>query len=341
MTRDRPADERDLADLGVWRVEVPVPFPQTGGSANVYLVEAPGNGLILFDAGLGTPEAEQALADGFRRVGKRFEDVERIVLSHGHIDHFGAARTIIERRGAEVPVHVHPLDAAMVTAGGSYYEGRWELYATHYRKLGVPEDAIRGAVRLASRGRRMARPVESLQPVDQGQRFQAGAGELVVHHMPGHTPGMVCLHAPETGLFFSGDHLLEKISPNPLLELGPSGEEDFFRPLVRHLESLDRLAALDVSLVLPGHGAPFTGHRQVIGRLRQLVLRRQERVVEVLRGGPSTAYDLAQALFPRATVDELYFTLSEAAAHLELLEQDGRVSRNVEAGRYLFRLAAP
>jgi glyoxylase-like metal-dependent hydrolase (beta-lactamase superfamily II) len=340
LAPERSADERDLAALGIWRVEVPVPFPQTGGSANVYLLESPGGGLILFDAGLGTPAAEQALADGFRRAGKRFEDVERIVLSHGHIDHFGAARTVIERRGAEVPVHVHPLDAAKITLGDRYYQERRELYAAHYRRLGVPEEVIRGLARWADGGDSMARAVKRVQPIEQGQRIEARAGELVVHHMPGHTPGMVCLHAPDTGIFLSGDHLLERISPNPLLEPGPNGEEGYFQPLVRHLESLERLESLDVSLVLPGHGAPFGGHREVIDRLRQLVARRQERVVEVLRLGPTTAHGVAQALFPRATLDELIFTLSEAAAHLELLERDGRVSRQVEAGQYLFQLAA-
>ena len=63
--------------------------------------------------------------------------------------------------------------------------------------------------------------------------------------MPGHTPGLLCLYDREHRLFLSDDHLLEHVSPNPLIELGPDGQEDW-RPLVAYLESVGRLHALDV-----------------------------------------------------------------------------------------------
>src|SRR5574340_588925 len=86
-----------LAELGVHRVPIPIPFPQAGGPVNVYLVEEAGGGLLLFDSGLGTPEAQAALEAGFRALGRRFDEVTRIVVSHGHVDHYGAARFVQER----------------------------------------------------------------------------------------------------------------------------------------------------------------------------------------------------------------------------------------------------
>ena len=54
--------------------------------------------------------------------------------------------------------------------------------------------------------------------------------------MPGHTPGLLCLYDRARRLLFSDDHLLEKVSPNPLIELGPNGEEGCFRPLLAYLD---------------------------------------------------------------------------------------------------------
>src|SRR5512135_3817643 len=111
--------EADLADLGVFRIPIPIPFPQAGGPVNVYLVEEADGGLLMWDAGLGTPEAEAALEEGFRRLGRRPAEVRRILVSHGHVDHAGAARWVQERHGGEVPVYGHPADAGKYVAGGS------------------------------------------------------------------------------------------------------------------------------------------------------------------------------------------------------------------------------
>jgi glyoxylase-like metal-dependent hydrolase (beta-lactamase superfamily II) len=102
--------EADLPALGVHRIPIPVPFPQAGGPVNVYAVEERDGGLLLFDSGLGTPEAHAALEEGFRRLGRRFDEVRRIVVSHAHVDHYGAARFVEERAGRELPAFAHPAD---------------------------------------------------------------------------------------------------------------------------------------------------------------------------------------------------------------------------------------
>jgi glyoxylase-like metal-dependent hydrolase (beta-lactamase superfamily II) len=96
--------EAELATLGVHRIAVPVPFPQAGGPVNVYVLEQPDGALTLFDSGLGSAEAQAALEAGFARLGRRFDEVARIVISHGHVDHYGAARFVQERHGGAVPI---------------------------------------------------------------------------------------------------------------------------------------------------------------------------------------------------------------------------------------------
>jgi glyoxylase-like metal-dependent hydrolase (beta-lactamase superfamily II) len=109
--------EQELTDLGVFRISLPIPFRQAGGPVNAYIIEEE-NGLLLFDPGLGTEPSKTALAEGFAQTGHRFDEISRIVLSHGHIDHFGAAAWILQQTGREIPVLIHDADAGKVLQSG-------------------------------------------------------------------------------------------------------------------------------------------------------------------------------------------------------------------------------
>jgi glyoxylase-like metal-dependent hydrolase (beta-lactamase superfamily II) len=327
--------EADLADLGVHRIPVPIPFPQAGGPVNVYLVEEAGGGVLMWDAGLGTHEAQATLEDGFRRVGRRFEDVRRILVSHGHVDHAGAARFVQQRHGGELPVHGHPADAPKYVAGGTTWRDQEQLYSRYLAKLGVPPD---GVERSRKEGDRyiVAGRVAAARPLADGEVIRTRHLAVRVLHSPGHTPGLVCLHDPAHRLLFSADHVLEKVSPNPLIELGPGGEEGWFRPLAAYLDSIARTRALELDLVLPGHGPPFADHRAVIDRLVSFYGKRQERIRALLAAGPRTPWALARELFPKAGLAETFLVISETIANLEVMEDRGEVRRSLVDGLVRF-----
>ena len=329
--------EADLADLGVFRIPVPVPFVAAGGPVNAYLVEEAGGGFLLWDAGLGSPEAEAALEAGFARLGRRFDEVRRIVVSHGHVDHYGGARLVQERHGGDLPVYAHPADTPKIAEDGWRWRDRMPLYGAYLLKLGVPASELAAIGRDGERGFRLARRIPAVRPIGEGELLRTRHLELRVMHMPGHTPGLLCLHDAAHRLFFSDDHLLEKISPNPLIELGPGGEEGFFAPLVAYLASVARMRELDLDLVLPGHGPPFSGHRAVIDRLVAFYAKRQARILEVLATGPATCADVARALFPSARPGDAFLVLSETIANLEAMEARGEVARELVDGVYRFR----
>ena len=331
--------EGELTALGVHRIPIPVPFPQAGGPVNAYLVEERGGGLLMFDAGLGTPEAEAALAAGFERAGHRFDAVTRIVLSHGHVDHYGAARTVLERAGQPVQVFAHAADVPKISESGRRFKDIVPHLVAYLGKLGVPADALAATGQRIGKSLNYARRLPEVTPLAAGEVLTTAHLELEVRHMPGHTPGLLCLHDRARGLFFAGDHLLEKVSPNPIIELGPDGEEGHWRPLVAYLASLAELRALDVELVLPGHGPPFGGHRQVIDALVGFYAKRQERILEALSPQPLTAYEVGQALFPRAISNDLFLAISETIANLEVLEARGAVARETDGDVYRFRRA--
>jgi glyoxylase-like metal-dependent hydrolase (beta-lactamase superfamily II) len=330
--------ERDLQALGIWRIPVPVPFPQAGGPVNVYLLEEEDGGLCMVDTGIATPEAQAALERGFRDLRRHWDEVRRIVVTHGHVDHYGNAQTIAERAGGAVPVYAHAADIGKIAEAGPRWRDRLPQYGAHMVKLGVPPGVLEALGRVGE-SHLLARRVRQVHALGEGERLRFRHLEADVLHMPGHTPGLLCLWDAEHGLFLADDHLLEKVSPNPLIELGPEGEEGFFLPLVAYLSSIARVRELPVELVLPGHGRPFGQHRKVIDALLGFYAQRQGRIREMLAAAPRTAWELAQGLFPQARPADAFLTMSETIANLEVMEGKGEVLRERAEGPYRFRLS--
>jgi len=319
--------EQELAALGVHRIAVPIPFVAAGGPVNLVAIEAADGSLTLFDAGLGTPEAQGALTAGLGALGLRFEQVTRIVLSHGHVDHFGAARFVEEQAGHPVQVEAHPADRPKIDEAGPRFSERAPHFDVHLARHGVPPEVRRALLGSGEASYGLSRRVPGVHAIGEGAVVEGRGARFEVLHFPGHTPGLLTLHEPTLKVLVAADHLLERISPNPLIELGPNGEDGFFRPLQAYLGSLARTRALDLDLVIPGHGPAFSGHREVIDGLTGFYVKRQGKLLAQLEGGPRTGWELCSALFPRARPAEAFLTMSETLANLEVLEAQGAIAR--------------
>lgn len=321
-----PVDEAPLADLGVHRLEIPVPFAEAGGPANVYVLEGQGGALTLFDTGVGTEEGLEALRSQARAKGLELSKVERIIISHGHVDHFGNAQLLAQETGAQVLVH--PWDFAKLVESARWYQQLVDHQAYFERALGVPREVVEQMQERSRRGREYAKPVEKhrVGTLADGDRFSFRALELEVKHCPGHTPGLVCLWSEKERLLFADDHVLARVSPNPLLDLSRGTGPEKFRALSAYLESARAVRELDVNVVLPGHGPAFTGHRPLLDGLFGFYAKRQQRIVEHLRAhGPQSVYALVPMVFARPEPSRLYLMLSEVLGNLEVLEEAGEV----------------
>jgi len=330
-----PVDESFLAALGVHRIAVPVPFLEAGGPVNVYAIADEGGTWTLFDCGVGTDEGLAAVRDGAKAYGVDLKKVRRIVVSHGHVDHYGNAQTLAEESGARV--FVHPDDLEKVCGDGRWFrqlEAHWE----YFLKLGVPQETLMEMLAGTKRSGTYARQVDrdKVSPLEPGTTLRFSRFEARLLHLPGHTPGLVCLHAEQQKLLFADDHLLARVSPNPLLDLTLGEDEDKFKALVEYVKSARAVYELDLDCVLPGHGPGFKGHRALLDGLFGFYEKRQKKLLDRLDEGPATVFELVGAIFPRHDVPRLYLMLSEVLGNLEVLEDQGKVRREVEAPfRYL------
>lgn len=321
-----------LLRLGVHRIPVPVPFPEAGGPANVYVIEEEGGGVALFDAGIGTKDGRDALHAGFQKLGISLGDVRRIFVSHGHIDHYGYARAAQEASGA--PVYAHLRDHDKLTGRNRTLQ-QLERYSGYLLRLGAPSTILEHVKIHWQDALRMARPIEQVEPLSAGAvlRFKRFSAEVL--HLPGHTPGLVCLWAAQPRVLFSDDHLLERVSPNPLLDL-EGQTEPTHKALLAYVESARRARDLPAEVIAPGHAEPFSGHREIIDRLLGFYEKRQQRILALLNEGPRTPAEVSAAVFPHAREHQMYLTLSEVMGNLEVLEAAGRVVRSERGGRIRF-----
>lgn len=319
-------DDGALRALGVHRLPVPVPFVEAGGPANAYAIEDADGRLTLFDTGIGTAEGLSALRGEAAERGLDLRRLSRIVVSHGHLDHFGNAQLLSEESGARV--FVHPADLEKICA-----DGRFAALLRRHRSyflsgLGVPVDVLD---EVEARAERQAST--SVRLVDRARVGELRDGEVLhfkhfdatVRHMPGHTPGLVCLHAERPGLFFADDHVLARVSPNPTLDLSQGEGPTKFRALSRYLESARRARDLELEVVLPGHGPAFKGHRELLDGLFAFYEVRLSKLLAGLAGGPKSVYELLPTLFARREAWRLVLMLSEVVANVEVLEDRGLV----------------
>jgi glyoxylase-like metal-dependent hydrolase (beta-lactamase superfamily II) len=146
------------------------------------------------------------------------------------------------------------------------------------------------------------------------------------------------------GLLLAGDHLLEKISSNPIAH-APVGVRDPValaaspgraRTLIGYVESLRATAAADRGeLVLPGHGEPFRGAAELVAKRIAMHERRAEKILAALTH-PRSAADIGRDLWRHVPVTQAYLVLSEVLGHLDLLEARGAVAAHDRDGTVLY-----
>jgi glyoxylase-like metal-dependent hydrolase (beta-lactamase superfamily II) len=302
---------------GVIRVQLPMPFELK--HVNVYLLRD-GDGYTLVDTGLQTQESREALARGLDESGIALHRVTRILITHIHPDHFGLAGELRERSGAELVIH--RLEVSLMEPRYARAEDLVQDVARWLHVNGVPETEAEFLKSASMAAREFVSVVEPDSLLEGAERLALDGADLQVVWTPGHSPGHCCFFLPSKRLLLSGDHLLPKISPN--IGLHPQSGAD---PLGDYLSALDRVARLDVDLVLPAHGDPFGDHT---GRIAVIKQHHEERKLAILElaTSPQTGWELASKLFHgimERNVFQQRLALQETLAHCQSLADDGRM----------------
>lgn len=334
-TRRAGAEERAVelelaAQQGIHCLAVPTPFAV--GRVNAYLIED--EPLTLIDSGPNSAKALDELEQALAAHGHTIEDLELLIVTHQHIDHFGLAAILARRSGAQVAA-LRGLDRRLRDfRADAELDDRFA--ARIMLRHGVPTDVVTALRAVSASFRAWGCTVEVDRTLAEGESLKLRDRTLEILHRPGHSPSDTVFWDEHRSLLFAGDHLLSHISSNPLIArpLEAEGDYDGPRPqaLLTYIDSLRKTRAMDLELVLSGHGVPITDHAALIDERLHLHERRAERIRRLIAQRPRTAYELACEMWGNVAVTQAYLTISEVLGHIDLLLGDGRAVEHEDGG---------
>jgi glyoxylase-like metal-dependent hydrolase (beta-lactamase superfamily II) len=302
-------------ESGVRRVTFALPLGID--HVHCYLLPRADGAWIAVDAGLGVPDAGERWASVLDALDG---PVARIVITHFHPDHVGAAAELAAITGA--PVHQGTEDYDQCVRAWSA-SNRSERMPHDLRANGVPEAEIAVFREQSDALGRMVHFVRDPEPLAEGDSVDGWE----VLHLPGHADGHIGL--VRDGVLIAGDALLATITPN--VGLYPDSRPD---PLGDYLASLERIVELAPRVAYGGHGEAIA---DPVGRARELIAHHHDRLEQAggaLDDDGRTAYELSFALWPEPLSPSLRrFALAETRAHLEYLVQRDHALRRDGDGR--------
>ncbi len=314
----KPRTER--IQPGIWRLKLPCPWPGVP-HGNAWVMQR-GAGIVLFDTGVGGRGRLRMLDIALAQAGFGVEDVELVVCTHAHSDHYGLAASICAQTGCELWMHPKwehirlQADDPQAALDARLEVGRMSgvplAALDRYRqdRTDKPEDLIDG----------IRAPDRELVP---GVEVETDIGTWSVIETPGHAPSHVCLHQAERRLLVSGDHLLGRTVI--FFDYGDAPD-----PCGEYLTSLDAVEPLPVDLCLPGHGKPFRDPEAKVAEARRQVGALLDRVRAQLSGGAEpTAYEVVEGIVGREnlTAGTGGFMLQIVLACLDHLAALGEAAR--------------
>jgi glyoxylase-like metal-dependent hydrolase (beta-lactamase superfamily II) len=338
---DTPSDEGLLAraaEAGIHRLAIPTPFQV--GRVNAYLIED--SPLTLIDSGPNSGKALDELEQALRARGHAIEEIELLVITHQHIDHFGLATILARRSGAEVAALQGLVPYLRDFRAAAELDDRF-AQAIMLRH-GISADVVTALRAVSASFRAWGAAVEVTRPLGDGEELRLRERTLRVLHRPGHSPSDTVFLDEGSSILFAADHLIAHISSNPLLARPLDAGTDFAGPrpraLIDYIASLQRTREMELSLVLPGHGMPIADHVSLIDRRLSMHRRRAERIYKLIAQEPRTAHEIATELWGNVAVTQAYLTISEVLGHVDLLLEKGRVVERVGAEEDIVRFEA-
>lgn len=302
------------------RILVPTQLPV--GTVNSYLLVGEEN--VLIDTGPHHHESRLRLEKGLGKVGLEVKDLDIIVVTHGHVDHYGQAGDLSEASGAEV--WVPEAEKETISDFSLAYDRRREFYRERFLRTGIPEETLELLADFFDYVKSLAAEAPVHKTFGGGDRLPLVEWELEVLHTPGHSPGSSCF--TDGHVLFAGDTVLPHITPNAAF----GGADGKSVGMGDYLESLRKLEELDPEHIYPGHGPPMDELRPFIQNYRALYRARREALLELLRQKPQQAFDLVNHLLGPLPIQEVFLGVTEVLGHLEILEGEGQVQSEEDRG---------
>ena len=318
----------------LYRIEIHLPKSPLK-YLNSYLVKDKGR-FLLIDTGMNREECMREMSSSLAKLEVDLRKTD-FFITHLHADHLGLAAILATDTST---VYFNEKEAPMINAEIADKDSAWRERDENFLRHGFPEEELEKAAG-SHPGRRfgLKRHLD-FTILKEGDAIEIGDYSFRCIETPGHSPGHLSLYEPDKKILVAGDHILFDITPNITFWL------EMENSLKKYLASLEKVYALDINLVLPGHRRLLKGHRQ---RIRELQEHHQDRLNEILLAleeGEMTAFEVA----PHVTWDisfsswemfpatQKWFAFGETLARLKYLEAKQAVQERSRENKIVFSL---
>lgn len=300
--------------MSLHKIIIPTPFAV--GDVNSYLMK--GDMLTLIDAGPKTPEAWEALKAGLKEANVEPADIEQVVLTHHHPDHAGWVDGF-----KNATLYGHSYNDLWLRRDQAFFDYHDAFYLERLKEEGVPNDLMFWV-------KKMKRPLNLLgsRPLDmainEGDALP-GHPDWDVLETLGHAQSHLSFWNKETGEMIGGDHVIAKVSSNPLIEPPLNPDEGRPKSLLQYNASLARLLQMPIGVIYSGHGEEVRNVHELVTQRLEKQHQRAMKVLAMIKHEEETVYGLTQKLFPYAYEKELGLTLSETIGQIDYLLEEGQI----------------
>lgn len=308
-----------IDEIAIKRITIPLPFRLD--HVHCFLAEGE-NGWTIIDAGLNTDVSKEVWAPIIEQ-----HQINKILITHYHPDHFGYAGTLQTLTNAKV--WMTETDA---TAGLTFWEPQsLKGVKGNYAACGIPFEFSEELTSDEASFHLRVKPYPEVNHyIEEGMKFVLGKHEYEVIFTPGHSDGLITLYNKERNLLLSTDHILPKISPN--ISYWFRGNPN---PLASFFTSLEKIKRLHVEYVIPSHGEPFMDANKRIDELLSHHEERLQKVHDYIQS-PGTIFEVTGKLFKKLTTHEMRFAIGETLAHLEYLRLNQKCKKWLEKGNWYY-----
>lgn len=319
----------EIADGVLW-VRLAIPFALN--HVNIYLLRE-GDGWLGVDAGPNNAETRAAWNTLLADLGGP-QRLKRLLVTHHHIDHAGAAGWLSRLTGCEVLMSETEFGALKRSTTAETPDRESQLFA-YFQWLGCAlDEARRMSERRFLENSLILEIPERITPVAAGDTLHINGADWTASLGGGHTLASVLLTRTDQGMVIVGDQILSHISPF----VGKFMADPRTDQLQNYLAFLAQAGPLipAKALTLPGHGVPFYGAAERAAQLAQHHEDRCQKIIAACKNGPVAVRDIVDAVFTRNLDGVMGMALAETYAHLNLLVEQGRLVRVETAQRLMF-----
>jgi glyoxylase-like metal-dependent hydrolase (beta-lactamase superfamily II) len=316
----------------LYRISVPLPMTSLK-SVNSYVVKDRERNMVI-DTGVYNDDCFDAMQVAFKELGIDLQKTDFFV-THCHTDQNGLICRFISD-GSYVSMNLQEAGLIRKFRLGTIFSEMEEFIDF----TGFPEKDPRKILTIPEGYLSRETNACHLWFVEDADIIERGDYRFMCIETKGHSNGHMCLYEPEKKFLISGDHLLKDDVPSIRGRIGDKNV------LTQYLSSLDKVEALDVDMVLPGHGDRFGNCKERINELKNYHMQKKYKIISVLQTGGKNVYQTASQMvwdvrcdsWDSLSLARKFLATGETYAYLEYLEKNGEIERTMKRQTAVYSL---